>query len=449
MNARTETDVDLVAEHACVGGLLNYSDQAALVIAEHNLGAAHFTDAAMRAAFGAICALLEEGKQVDALAVFDELRARGLAPDMAAITSATHHAVSVRSLHTAAQMVEKAHARRELLAALRQATEQAQSAADPAEAIDQVQSLLAKLQAGVGRAEPRSARELLAARASHYEALLRGEHPVDDAMPTHIPALDHALNGGLQRGRLYILAARPSVGKSSFALDLALRVSADGHPALFLSLEMPASEVVDRCVASLGGCGYSTLQTGQGARDDDWSALVSGMDALSERPLFIDDQGALTMPAIRAKAYAVHLRGLRLLVVDYLQLARGAGEERRDLELSAITGGLKALAKELDIAVILLSQLNREVERRPGGRPQLSDLRDSGGIEQDADTVMFLWRAGTDDEAEIGLAIDKNRSGRRAQIAMTFDGDHQRWAQSTRSLADLLPARRPASRVFD
>ena len=448
MNGRAETDVDLVAEHACVGGLLNYSDQAALVIAEHNLGASHFTDAAMRAAFGAICALLEEAQAVDALAVFDELRARGLEPDMQAITAATHHTLSVRSLHTAAQMLAKAHARRELLAALRQATEQAQSAADPAEAIDHAQSLLAKLQAGVGRAEPRSARELLASRAPHYEALLRGEYQVD-AMPTHIPALDRALNGGLQRGRLYIVAARPSVGKSSFALDLALRVSADGHAALFLSLEMPQAEVVDRAVANLGRVRYEALQTGEGARDDDWTGLANGMDILAGRPLYVDDQGTLTLQHIRAKAHAIKRRGLALLVLDYLQLCAGGGEERRDLQLSAITGALKSLAKELDIAVILLSQLNREVEKRPGGRPQLSDLRDSGAIEQDADVVLFLWRAGTDDEAEIGLAIDKNRAGRRAQIAMTFDGDHQRWAQSTRSLADLLPARRPASRVFD
>ena len=448
MKVRTETDVDLVAEHACVGGLLNYPDQAALVIAEYSLSAAHFTDAAMRAAFGAICALLEEGKQVDALAVFDELRARGVEPDMQAITEATHHAVSVRSLHTAAPVLARAHARRELLAALRKATDQAQSAADPAEAIDHAQALLAKLQAGVGRAEPRSTRELLAARAPYYEQLLRGEHQVD-AMPTHIPAVDHALNGGLQRGRLIVVAARPSVGKSSFALDLALRASADGHPALFLSLEMPASEVIDRAVANLGGCSYATIQTGQCARDDDWSALVGGMDALSDRPLFIDDQGALTLQHIRAKAHALRRRDLRLLVVDYLQLARGAGEERRDLELSAITGGLKALAKELGLAIVLLSQLNREVEKRPGGRPQLSDLRDSGGIEQDADTVLFLWRAGKDDQSEVGLAIDKNRAGRRVQILLHFDGDRQRWGQSTRSLADLLPARREASRGFE
>ena len=448
MNALAKTDIDLVAEHACVGGLLNYPDHAALVIAEHGLGASHFTDAAMRAAFGAICALIEEGKPVDALAVFDELRVRGLKPDMAAITSAAHDALSVRSLHTASQVLARAHARRELLAALRQATEQAQSAADPAEAIDHAQSLLAKLQAGVGRAEPRSAREVLAVRAPYYERLLRGEHQVD-AMPTHIPALDHALNGGLQRGRLIVVAARPAVGKSSFALDLALRAAADGHPALLLSLEMPASEVVDRAVANLGRCSYSTLQTGQGACDDDWSALVGGMDALSERPLFIDDQGALTLQHMRAKAHALHRHGLKLLVLDYLQLCSGAGEDRRDLELSAITGGLKALAKELDIAVIVLSQLNREVEKRPGSRPQMSDLRDSGGIEQDADCVIFLWRASKDDDSEVGLAIEKNRQGRRTQIAMAFDGDHQRWGQSTRSLADLLPARRQASRGFD
>lgn len=447
-SAETEVDADVVAEFATVGGLLNYPELVAVVIAERGLTAAHFQHPSMRAAFGAICALAEDAKQVDAIAVIDEMRSRGAEPDLQAITAATHHALTERSLHAAAQVLAKAHARRELVVALHRAMGHAQSASDPAEAIDHAQALLAKLQAGAGRTEPRSARELVAERTPYYDQLLRGEHKVD-AMPTGIAALDKALNGGLQRGRVVIVAARPSVGKSSFALDLLLRVSAAGHPALFLSLEMPSSEVVDRAVANLGRCSYATIQTGQGTNDGDWPALVAGMETLSDRPLYVDDQGALTLAHIRAKAHALHRRGLKLLVLDYLQLCTGAGEDRRDLELSAITGGLKALAKELDIAVIVLSQLNREVEKRPGGRPQMSDLRDSGGIEQDADCVIFLWRTSKSDDSEIGLAIDKNRQGRRTQIAMAFDGDHQRWSQSTRSFADLLPAQGQASRGLD
>jgi replicative DNA helicase len=441
---RDDLDAELMAELSVVGGLLMFPDLA-IVIAENSLTAAHFTDLGLRAAFGSINALIEDGREVDALAVFDDMRGRGVDASLQQITEAQHAVASERTLHTAAKTLARAYERRALVHALTRALDNAQTCSIPVEAVDYAQSLLAQLQSGVGRKEPKSARDLLSERSAYYEQLLRGEHKVD-AMPTHIPAIDKALNGGLQRGRLYILAARPSVGKSSFSIDVALRASGGGFPTLFLSLEMPAHEVIDRAVANLGKCSYEMLQTGKGASYDDWKGLGEGMDILTDRPLYIDDQGALTLQHIRAKAHAIKRRGLKLLVLDYLQLCSGAGEDNRNGEIETITKGLKALAKELDIAVVVLSQLNRKVDERPGNRPQLSDLRDSGAIEQDADCVLFLWRTSKERDNEIGLSIDKNRQGRRAQIALEFNGDHQKWGQSIVTLEERLARGKPVER---
>ena len=434
-------DDTLQAEYALVGGLMLHPDQA-IVIDDCGLTAEHFGDLQMRHAFGSICALLEDGKGVDVIAVYDDMQARHLAPDLAELTTAQYSINSARSVRIAAETLAKARSRREIIQALSDALDVASTSTDPAKSLDAAQAMLAKLQADVGRKEPKLASELADDRLDYYDRLLRGDH-INDAMPTHIAALDKALNGGLQVGRLYILAARPSVGKSSFGQWVALSLAKARSPALFLSLEMPGYEVIDRAVSSLGKASYDVIQTGAGAKDEDWIALADGIERLKGLPFYVDDQAGLTLAHIRAKAHAIKRRGLKLLVLDYLQLCEGIGDNR-NAEIEGLTKGLKTLAKELEIAVIVLSQLNREVEKRAGGRPQLSDLRDSGAIEQDADVVMFLWRMKS--ESEIGASIDKNRQGRRTDFVLHFDGDHQRWAQSTSNLSDLLTKEPPKSR---
>jgi len=164
-----------------------------------------------------------------------------------------------------------------------------------------------------------------------------------------------------------------------------------------------------------------------------WGRASEAMDRLARLPFFIDDQGALTLRDIRAKAKSV--KGLKVLVLDYLQLCAGTRRDgNRNADIEEISRGLKALAKELGCAVLALSQLNRNVETRASKRPNLSDLRDSGAIEQDADVVMFLWPV-RELEAEgrriVGLGIDKNRQGRTGEFGLDFYGDTQRWSQST------------------
>ena len=252
---------------------------------------------------------------------------------------------------------------------------------------------------------------------------------------TRIPSLDSMLSGGLRPGKLYILAARPKVGKSSLAQTIALTMAKSGRPALFLSQEMGAEEVADRAVVSAGRLDYSSLLSGKMTKED-WGRATDALEHLSDAALFVDDQGGLTMADIRAKARSVP--GLKVLVLDYLQLsASELKDANRNAQIEEITRGLKTMAKQMDLCVIALSQLNRDVEKRASRRPQLSDLRDSGAIEQDADAVMFLWPVREFEQEGrrlIGLAVEANRQGRCGAVGLDFQGATQCWGESTMSI---------------
>jgi replicative DNA helicase len=248
------------------------------------------------------------------------------------------------------------------------------------------------------------------------------------------------LSGGLRPGKVYVLAARPSVGKSSLAQSLGLHFAEIHGPALMLSQEMPESEVAERAISALGRVDYGAVQTGK-LTPDEWTRFVDGVEAGRALPFYVDDQAALRIGDIRAKARQV--KGLKLLIVDYLQLcASDESSPNRNAEIEQISRGLKALSKEVGIAVLCLSQLNREVEKRASKEPMLSDLRDSGAIEQDADVVMFLWPAKEYETGSklVGCKLDKNRQGVKGRFLLDFHGGHQRWGESTVDFESLAPA---------
>jgi replicative DNA helicase len=205
------------------------------------------------------------------------------------------------------------------------------------------------------------------------------------------------LTAGLQKGDLIVLAARPSMGKTAFALNIAEHVAASEElPVLVFSMEMGASQLALRLVGSMGRINQQHLRTGR-LEDDEWGRLSDAVEKLGRVQMFIDETPALNVAELRARArrMARQFGGtLGLIVVDYLQLMSGSGgsEENRATELGEISRGLKALAKELQCPVIALSQLNRSVESRNDKRPMMSDLRESGAIEQDADIIMFIYR---------------------------------------------------------
>ena len=245
------------------------------------------------------------------------------------------------------------------------------------------------------------------------------------------PATDSMMSG-LQQGRLVVVAGRPGMGKSALAQTWALSLASSGHSVLLVSFEMGSVEITRRCLASMSGIPLNNIETGR-LTDDQWGMHYQGERKLFELPLWIESKLRPQQAAVAALARRWHRsRGLKVLIVDYLQLMHGdSTRDGRVREIAMITSSLKALALELDIPIVLLSQLSRECEKRENKRPRLSDLRESGAIEQDADVVWFVYRdwiynkSASEYEAELICA--KNRSGRTGTVETTFHGEYMRF----------------------
>jgi replicative DNA helicase len=255
-------------------------------------------------------------------------------------------------------------------------------------------------------------------------------------LPTGFDEFDRK-TGGLRPGDLVIVAGRPSMGKTTFAVNMAefaaLQGGVKASVAIF-SMEMPSEQLMTRMLSSIGRVSLGHIRSGQ-ISDDDWPRITGAAGQLSEARIFIDETPALTPTELRARARRVHREhGLGLVVVDYLQLMQVPGNnENRATEIAEISRGLKALAKELRVPVIALSQLNRGVEQRVDKKPVMSDLRESGAIEQDADMILLIYREEVYDKnttkkgiAEIDLA--KHRNGETGTFLLTFQGQYSRFA---------------------
>ncbi len=249
------------------------------------------------------------------------------------------------------------------------------------------------------------------------------------------------LTAGLQGGELVIIAGRPSMGKTTLALNIAENAAIGGKvPTAIFSMEMPSQQLAFRMISSLGRVDQTHLRTGR-FPDEDWSRINTAVQLMSEAPIFIDDSAGLSPTEIRARARRLHREhGLGLIVVDYLQLMQVPGnKENRATEISEISRSLKALAKELSLPVIALSQLNRSVEQRTDKRPVMSDLRESGAIEQDADLIIFIYREEVynQDTPRKGIAdisIAKQRNGPIGDFPLTFVGRYtkfENWVPET------------------
>jgi replicative DNA helicase len=254
-------------------------------------------------------------------------------------------------------------------------------------------------------------------------------------VPTGYKDLDDML-AGLQRSDLFVLAARPSMGKTAFVLNLAHKIATLAkEPIVIFSLEMSKEQLVDRLLSMESGVDGWALRTGN-LTDDDFERLGNAMGTLGEAPIYIDDSPSITIAELRTKAKReAHKRPLGLIIVDYLQLMSGgprfSGQSNRVQEISEISRGLKAIARELNVPLIALSQLSRSVESRSPQIPQLADLRESGSIEQDADVVAFLYREEyynpeTDKKNIMEVLIKKHRNGPTGNVELYFERDKQR-----------------------
>lgn len=278
---------------------------------------------------------------------------------------------------------------------------------------------------------------LLPQVADRIDQLFQRDNPNDvTGIPTGFTDLD-AMTSGFQPGELIIVAGRPSMGKTSFSLNVAENVALDtGLPVAVFSMEMAATQLAMRMIGSVGRLDQHKMRTGR-LEDDDWVRLTTALGKLNDAPIFIDEGAGLASFDVRARARRLHRQcgKLGLIVVDYLQLMSAPANrqsENRATEISEISRSLKALAKELDVPVVALSQLNRSVEQRPDKRPVMSDLRESGAIEQDADLILFIYRdevynAESPDKGTAEIIIAKQRNGPIGRLKLTFLGEHTRF----------------------
>ncbi len=290
-------------------------------------------------------------------------------------------------------------------------------------------------------------KELLPQVAERIDQLFQRDNPSDvTGIPTGYKDLD-MMTSGLQPGDLIIIAGRPSMGKTSLALNICEYVAIDtGLPSAVFSMEMGSTQLVSRLIGSVGKLNQHKMRTGQ-LDDNDWEKLSYALGQLNEAPIFIDEGSALNPYEVRARARRLHKQcgRLGLIVIDYLQLMGSAGStENRATEISEISRSLKALAKELNVPVIALSQLNRSVEQRPDKRPVMSDLRESGAIEQDADVIMFIYRdevynPETPDKGIAEIILAKQRNGPVGRVKLTFLGEYTKFENYANPIGYDIP----------
>lgn len=423
-------DIDM--ERALLGALL-LSQNAIYEVADL-VGINSFYASKHRTIFDAMLTLHAKGEPIDVVTVSSKLKERKLLNDVggaAYLSELAGAAASPGSARHYAQGVQSKYVLRSLIDAASKIGELGfQEDRNIEEVLDEAQSAIFHVSNSPMLQSFTPIKDELAEAWERLESLQKHQGSMR-GVPTGFPSLDNML-AGLQKSDLIILAARPSMGKTSLALDIA-RQTATKHktPVGIFSLEMSSQQLVDRLLAAQAGVNSWRLRTGKISRDDEYDRLQEGIAQLSEAPIFIDDKPGMTVLSMRSVARRLKMeRDLGLIIIDYLQLITPSTHKSGDSlvqQVTEISRSLKAMARELDVPVLALSQLSRAVEQR-GGRPRLSDLRDSGSIEQDADVVMFIHRedmmgnrAENEKNGVAEILIEKHRNGPVGKVDLRFD----------------------------
>lgn len=377
--------------------------------------------------FEAMVSLYENRDPIDVLTVADWLKKNKLLDRVGgkSYLSELSNEVPVAShVGKYAQIVRETHIKRKLISAGATMGEMGFDEGKPlGEILDKAEQEIYSLSQASVRRSFIPIKDALAESFDRLDTLQNSQDGLR-GVPTGFSDLDKML-AGMQDSNLIILAARPGIGKTAFATNIAQYVAVEKKmPVGYFALEMSNLEMVDRMLVSQANIDAWKLKTGN-LKDDDFARLSEGMGVLAESPLYIDDTPGQSILEIRTKARRLHSQvGVKLLIVDYLQLCVGdKSYESRVQEVGAISQGLKNLARELKIPVLALSQLNRGVESRTDKTPMLADLRESGSIEQDADVVMFLYRNDDTNLEDLKLAIAKHRNGALGTVDLKFRGD--------------------------
>jgi replicative DNA helicase len=392
--------------------------------------------------FSAITSLYSQGEPADWVTVTEELRRRGLLEsigDPSVFVSLQANTPSIGNAENYAKIIEEHALLRRLVSVAGEITELGYSLPeDVAGVLDKAESLVFDVAQRRVVDSMTPLRDLLGQSLDHLEVLFsRGE--AITGLATGYTDLDEQL-AGLQPSNLIVVGSRPAMGKTSFALGMVANAGIKLHkPVLLFSLEMSHMELTQRLLCSEAKVDASRMRTGK-LHDADWTKIGNAISRMSEAPIFIDDNPNLTVMDIRARARRMKSRvGLGLVVVDYLQLMTGRhGAENRQVEVSEISRGLKILARELEVPVVALSQLSRNLEARQDKRPMLADLRESGSIEQDSDVVLFLYRDeiyNPDSNENQGMAeiiVAKHRNGPTGMTRLAFIGQYARFDNMAR-----------------
>lgn len=430
---------DILAEQSVLGAI--FIDESKLVFVREYIEAEDFFKYAHRLIFSAMVALSDRNEAIDATTMRNYLDSHG---DLENIGGLGYLAEVINSVPTSANaeyyakiVAEKSNLRK-LIDRLTESVNQAYDGSDDSDTIiANAEKALIDVSEGASRSGFKKIDDVLNLNFENLEIRSQQTSAIT-GIASGYPALD-TMTTGFHEEELIILAARPAVGKTAFALNIAQNISTKlGKTVAIFSLEMGAESLVDRMLASEGVINSRSIRTGQ-LTDEEWQKLMVAQSNLARSSIYIDDTPGIRITEIRSRArkLAQETGNLGLILIDYLQLITGNGRESRQQEVSEISRQLKILAKELKVPVIALSQLSRSIEQRQDKRPMLSDLRESGSIEQDADIVAFLHRDDYyhDGEEEGGIPnntveviIEKNRSGARGSVELMFQKEYNKFS---------------------
>ncbi|GHU06984.1 replicative DNA helicase [Alphaproteobacteria bacterium] len=419
---------DLEAEMSLLGAVL--LDEEVLADVVNKVRPGDFYDPRHEKIYSAMLRLYEKSSPVDLLTLTNELKSGKILDEVggkAYVTELTNYVPTAAHAAAYADMITAAASRRRLI---KVGTSLAEMGYDTKQSVE---DLLQQAESGLynidnlKKGELTSIEAILASTFDRIEELHRNPDKLR-GVKTGYPDVDR-MTAGLQKSDLIILAARPAMGKSTFAQNLAYNIATKENKAvLFFSLEMSQDQLVERMLSEAAGVDNTNIRTGR-LQGEDFTKISDAMGELAEAPIYFDDTPGMSVLEMRTKARRqAHKTPLGLIIVDYLQLMSGSsqrGSDNRVQEVSEISRGLKLLARELDVPVLALSQLSRSVESRNPQIPMLSDLRESGSIEQDADVVMFLYREDyydpdTERQHITELIISKHRNGPTGKVELYF-----------------------------
>ncbi|HEO0083755.1 TPA: replicative DNA helicase [Streptococcus agalactiae] len=432
---------DLLAEQAVLGSIFISPEK--LIMVREFISPDDFYKYSHKVIFRAMITLADRNDAIDAATVRNILDDQG---DLQNIGGLGYIVELVNSVPTSAnaefyaKIVSEKAMLRDIISKLTDTVNMAYEGNDSDEIIATAEEALVDINEHSNRSGFRKISDVLKVNYENLE--LRSQQTSDvTGLPTGFRDLDR-ITTGLHPDQLIILAARPAVGKTAFVLNIAQNVGTkQNRPVAIFSLEMGAESLVDRMLAAEGMVDSHSLRTGQ-LTDQDWNNVTIAQGALADAPIYIDDTPGIKITEIRARSRKLSQEvddGLGLIVIDYLQLISGTRPENRQQEVSEISRQLKILAKELKVPVIALSQLSRGVEQRQDKRPVLSDIRESGSIEQDADIVAFLYRDDyyrrEGEEAEeivedntVEVILEKNRAGARGTVKLMFQKEYNKFS---------------------